>query len=346
MVKYTKKNTEVKNSQYKYGELGERYVARNIRCPRCSSALKKLTAGAAAMDFHCQGRTTHWYQLKTYQASRLKVHPDEVWQMHCGQYDLQQEAFFGAGYHTDMLILRYNPRKHQVCSLHWHGNEKIHPRNFRMSLRNEKTYSRANGMKRETGTVQRRHSILRIEYAQTIPLPIVNNTLPHDFTYDVKERAKTSEKTPVPAWEFMIGTYKVSLRDRKCTCRQAHCEHQAEAWGEFLVNPNHRQYKGSRGELYAVDVENWTCSCPQYRYRAEFCVCKHLQDASKTPAVPFTPTPPPQQAPQSLRAPRAHSQPVHSRELGNFRVRLHVPGPVRDLRQVPDHGDFRVRIPS
>lgn len=296
MVKYTKKGERVKNVSYKYGILGEFYVARYVHCPRCGAGLKQLTAGTPAMDFHCKGtRETHWFQLKSYQDTRLKLEGQKqgIWNIHCGQYTLQHSALFTSEHHADILVLRYQRKKHQVMSLHWYGNEKIKPQDLRVSRRNDKTYSRVNGgrQKQVTGTIVREHSILRIRCAGLVPLTISQSKLPLDFSYDLNERMMGGNKVKAPAWNFTVaGGYRVCLRDEKCSCRAVNdeeCPHIDKAWEIFLENPNHRQYRGDRGKRYAVDVEEWTCSCPQYRYRSQKCICKHLQDASAKPAVPY-----------------------------------------------------------
>ena len=280
MVKLTKKGTPVKNKSFDYGISGEYYVRDCLQCPICSHRMIQLKANTPAMDFKCSNSTeNHWFQLKTYDAKRLRL--NNVWNLECGEYILQKRAFFNEAYRADLIVIRYTPKQRQVNSIHWFRNQDFRPAYLTPNTHQVKTYSRKNGIKKETGQVSRTKSMLRILSTNAFQLRIPRTHLPNYFS--IEKNAKP-EKAPIH--KISIHDFIVCLNDESCECnlqQPSPCIHLQEAWKRFLETcPNHRKVAGSQSRNYAVDLNTMSCTCPRFAFRKKFDSCKHLQEESKT----------------------------------------------------------------
>jgi len=117
MIIFNKKKIAVRNKSYKYGMLGEIYVHKNVKCPRCGARLGRNPPCTPGTDFKC--RRGHWFQLKT--RNFRNFYEKKIVRLLGGSYKHQTDAVVKKK--SDILILFYEGRKVQI--LYWLKNERI-----------------------------------------------------------------------------------------------------------------------------------------------------------------------------------------------------------------------------
>jgi len=248
-LKTRKNGLPIKNKAYKYGMLGESYVHKHIKCPRCDKHLIRNKPNTPATDFTC--KNNHWLQLK----SLLKNTPPN--KLKCGQYHHQYNSLFSPKL-TDFMILLH--RNNKVKSIYWLPNERIDPGR----LKPYKNYSK---------------SFLFYDVVNLIHL---------EFPLTCLWKPQKSRKKkiyPCHQYQFNLGRHKVNLQNMTCSCRffsiNQKCSHLDSCLKKYLSHQNTRKIVNENSQNYLVDITEGCCSCNNQRI-----YCDHLRYFVNTGSFP------------------------------------------------------------
>lgn len=299
----TKNGTLYKNKSCIAGALGELYVSKYLKCPKCNYRLIKLTDSMPSLDFKCGNpEENHWFQVKTYQDTRCPI--SGVWSLHCGEYTKQEEVFFGGSYDADVLVIRYSGKTKSVKSIHWFKNESIHPTYLTPYCHKQKRFSRKGGVKKKVGTITYIKSILKVNSNLSEEIPIKYLQLPGKIGENQLPKS--------PLWRYKVENNLVCLNTETCSCnleKPSNCCHISEGWKLFQDSSfQHLRVKG-RDRYYAVDLDTMTCTCPSFTYRKTSKKCKHLDEVSVDKK-------------RRLGGEENSSQPKQKRQCLNFTIEL------------------------
>ena len=265
MVKYTKKGGKlIKNNSYKYGYLGEKFIRKNVKCPRCNCKLINLRPNNPGTDFKC--KNNHYFQLKSKNKKSLNLHAKN-WKLMCGNYHFQKKALLYP-HNTDFFLLSYDKNAHSANKLFWLKNEKIRRSHLKSRItkryRNKKDKK---GYDYECSTL---------------------NCCPDDFEeilFDKKNLDNDFKKKPnekiAPMKDMIIdiydnnNKYSVNLSNLKFPNGLKNNDHIFSALEKWKGNKRTKYFVVSNKNIYCVDTDTLYCSCLNFKFR--HVICKHLR---------------------------------------------------------------------
>ena len=211
-----------KNNSYKFGMLGEIYVHKHIKCPRCSLKLIRNKPGTPGTDFVC--KNNHWFQLKSRNYCAYSY--GKLLKLLGGSFKHQVRAINEKN--ADILILFYCGNR--VYNVFWLKNERIDrdliiPRSI---IKNGREYI---------------NSLIVCDTVDLIDLQL------HIFKLwkNIKKRKKKGKKRVIQGLNL-------------CSCVER-CIHFEENARKFIKNDNTRKIVSENNQFFFVDISEMNCSC-------------------------------------------------------------------------------------
>lgn len=282
LFKKKKKGEFVKNNSYKYGMLGEIYVGKNVKCPRCECKLLRNRTNTPGTDFVC--RKGHWFQLKTLNSRRISPNSSEI-KLLGGNYKHQLEAILPNGKAADILILLYDKRKNRVDNIKWLKNEKINP-NWIIPRKKKKN---KNGK-------EKTECIIHLLVADLLDLEVKMKCLWKKVVKMRREKKITGEilnfrrelkiiqnMTDIEIGEKRKRSYEIMKKYLKSENNRKIVEEKIVGISEGLVDHldsddakddvKQQEEKEEKEEYFLVDITEQNCSC-QWKMSG---LCSHLK---------------------------------------------------------------------
>lgn len=269
MVRYTKKEGKIiKNNSYKYGYLGEKFIKKNIKCPRCKCKLDNLKANNPGTDFKC--KNNHYFQLKSKNKKSLNLKAKN-WKLMCGSYSHQKEAILYPN-NTDFLLLSYDKNAHSVNKLFWLKNEKI--RRPHLQPRFVKRYKN----KEDKEGYDYECSTLNCCPEDFEEIPFRQKNLDNDFKKNPSEKIAPMKDIIIDVFDN-DKKHQVNLTDINSSKGSKNWKHIFSALEKWKGNKRSRCFVESNKNIYCVDTDNLYCSCLNFKFR--HVVCKHLRKCTQ-----------------------------------------------------------------
>ena len=266
MVKYTKKGGKlIKNNSYKYGYLGEKFIKKNIRCPRCHCTLSLLKTNNPGTDFTC--KNGHYFQLKSKNKKAINLCAKN-WKIMCGSYEHQKSALLHPN-NADFLLLSYDKNTHSVNRVFWLKNEKI--RRSHLKLRKVKRYRN----KEDKKGYYYDCSTLNCDPDNFEEILFTKTKLGNDFKKKPNEKIAPMKDVIFEFTDNKNKKHEVNFTSLKCSCGIKNCPYIFEALDKWKSGKRTRNFVLSNNNTYTIDTDNLFCSCPNFKYR--HVVCKHLR---------------------------------------------------------------------